>query len=119
MKSICRRHRISGWPIWKYEFSTLFTFVSLVTLFSFSGCENSEHPAITLNRKNSTLLEVLEEIRDQSHYDLIGDLTLLESVGDVTIIVNKEPLSEVLKVLTVNQMFDIDIQNKTIVILPK
>jgi len=119
MESIRNHHNPSKSPVWKYGVLALLVFVNILIASAFSGCKNNQLPLISLNKQNKPLFEVLEEISNQSEYDLIGDLGLLENAGDVTIVVSNRPLKEVLRILTVNQGFDAEIQNETIVIVPR
>jgi TonB-linked SusC/RagA family outer membrane protein len=74
---------------------------------------------ITLTENRASLEKVLKEIRKQSGYDLVYTVPLLDNSKPITIRVVNMPLLQVLDQCFTNQPLNYNIENKTIIIIPK
>lgn len=88
-------------------------------LVIFWGINKFNTQRVSLTKEQVKLELILEEIRKQTKYDLIGDMSLLENTNPVSINVKDKPLKEVLTQLSINQPIQIKVENETILILPK
>lgn len=74
---------------------------------------------ISINRVNTSLNEVIKEIRKQSGYDFIYTNPQMRMAKPVTLQVVEKPLLEVLKICFDQQPFTYTIEDKTIIIKNK
>ncbi len=94
-------------------------FVCAVFLFLYVFSNASFAQLITLHEKNAPLSDILEKIRLQTNYDLIGDKSLLTKTSLLTISVDKKELAEVLAEISRNQPIIVRLQNRTLLVQAK
>lgn len=74
---------------------------------------------ITLSKKNTPLVKVLEEISNQSGYDFMFSSTTLKESKDVTIDVHNAELKDVLEMIFDHQPLEYEINAKAVVVSKK
>lgn len=74
---------------------------------------------VTLEKSNSNLIEVLNEIHKQTGYSIFYDAKMIASAKPVTVHLREVTIDEALKQCFENQSFTYKINNQTIVIVPK
>jgi TonB-linked SusC/RagA family outer membrane protein len=74
---------------------------------------------ITLDKKDASIKEVLNDIRRQSGYSVFYDVDLLDNAKKVDIHIKEATLTEALNKCFLNQPFSYKIDKKTILITPK
>jgi TonB-linked SusC/RagA family outer membrane protein len=90
----------------------------LIVIASLQISAKSFSQRITLSVKNSSLNEVLQEIRKQSGYKLIYNTDLVKRAQQVSMSVQDATLDETLKKAMTNQPFEFEIEGETILINP-
>jgi TonB-linked SusC/RagA family outer membrane protein len=93
------------------------TFFLLMTIMQVSATSFAQK--ITLNKINSPLSLIINEIRDQSNYDFFYNKKALKLAKSVTINVKDATLEEVLKICFKDQALDYQITDKTVMIKGK
>ena len=74
---------------------------------------------ITLSEKNAPLKQVLEKIRRQSGYDIVGNAKLITGARPVTIELKEVAIEQVLKMVFADQELLYEIDNKTVLVKKK
>jgi len=74
---------------------------------------------ITLNIKNQSMYEVLEQIRTQAKMDLVGDIGLLKDIKKIGLDVRNRDLKEVLAIISEGQPFEFFLLRNTIIMSEK
>ncbi len=108
----------SGW-LYKFLLIMRITTVFLIAFVVQVSAASSYAQKITLNRKNTTLARVFQEIRTQSGYDFVYETKLLDKGSAFDISVNNATLEQALKICFANQPFDYRIDEKTIIVKEK
>ncbi len=78
--------------------------------------EPSNAQKVSLQKKDATLLEVLQTIKKQTGYFFVCDLEMLRKASPVSLDMKKAPLQEVLEAAFRNQPLGYTIQGKTIIV---
>lgn len=74
---------------------------------------------VTMNKKNASVLEVLQSVRNQTGYLYICDLEMLKEAEKVDVNVNKVSVSSILETTFKNQPLTYNIVDKTIIVKRK
>ncbi|MFD2584243.1 TonB-dependent receptor [Pedobacter vanadiisoli] len=74
---------------------------------------------ISLDKKNASIKEMLEDIRRQSGYSVFYDVDLLANAKEISIRIKNASLTEALDKCFFNQPFSYKIDKKTILVTPK
>jgi TonB-linked SusC/RagA family outer membrane protein len=93
------------------------TFFILLAIMSASAGIKAQ--SINLSERNTSLQRVLEKIRIQSGYDLVGDSKLIKAGKPVSINLKNGNLQDALKLVFSNQELSFEIENKTILVKGK
>lgn len=74
---------------------------------------------ISLDKKNASIKETLEDIRRQSGYSIFYDVDLLANAKEINVRIKDASLTEALDRCFLNQPFSYKIDKKTILVTPK
>ncbi len=114
----------SGPPADSEYLRKLFLTMKLTSLFCLFAvvhvtAATSEAQKISFQKKEATLLEVLQSIRQQTGYLYVCDLDMVQRASKVSINVTRASVDEVLATAFKNQPLTYTILEKTIVVKPK
>lgn len=108
--SACQTHQI-------YRVMKLTFILLTVTLIQVSAAVRAQK--VTLKEKNASLTEVFKSIRQQTGFNFIYDMKLMETAKPVTISVTNTELKDALKQCFINQPFTYELDKKTIILKNK
>lgn len=100
------------WRVMKLSF-----FICFVTCLQLSAASFAQK--INLDKKNTPLREILNEIRRQSGYSILCDADILNTAKPVTVNVKNSSVEETLTKCFADQPFNYIIKEKTILVTPK
>lgn len=92
-------------------------FICLISIMQVSATSLAQK--ITLDKKNASLKEALNDIRLQSGYSLFYDVDLLNNAKEINVRIKNATLKEALDQCFFNQPFSYQIDKKTILITPR
>lgn len=94
------------------------TFV-LLALAIVQAQANSYAQKITLNRTNTSLVEIINEIRQQSGYDFLYNNTLMRDVKPISVKVHNATIEEALTICLKGQPISFKIEEKAVLLKKK
>ncbi|MCD0488096.1 TonB-dependent receptor [Pedobacter sp. MC2016-14] len=101
----------------------IYRVMRITTIFMFGimmqVAASSSAQKISINKRNADLESVFKSIREQSGYDFVFDLKVMETAKPVTVNLRDVSVSEVLDVCFANQMLTYAIEDKTVMVSKK
>ncbi|ERJ57616.1 SusC/RagA family TonB-linked outer membrane protein [Sphingobacterium paucimobilis] len=103
-----------GLPFGKFTSRTL-----LAALLSIQSFGRIEAQTVTVRENNVPIQQVLNSLRKQYGLDILGDITLVRNAKKVSINMVDKPIEQVLKKLAAGQSFELELDQKTILVKPE
>lgn len=108
-----KRHKGLAKPIMKRKNNLLWISLSLFLMLS---ALHADAQQVSINKKNATLEDVLEELRKQTGYDFAYTSAQVKKTKPLSIQMNNKSLREILDICCLDQPITYTIENNTIII---